>query len=175
MKRLLLATAVLLTAAPSVAGDLGVYDEWVPGVNARSVNTSQRVFDAGLGQVTFTPGRLAFTIEPKSSTTKAVLKDRLARFLETTEQGYIEPAQVDSYSTFFSGGGLFFQILYTARSGGKSVATVGFANANTAMSFHQVFLDWWNGRLEAQPPVPAVEKPEGATYPIRRQPMQGNY
>lgn len=139
--------ALIVLHSPAYAGDLGFYDEWLPGMHMSTANNSQRVFDIGLGSVTFTPERLFFIIQPQRRDAKAILKGRFEKYLNTKEQGYIMPWQVTSYSTFFSGGGMFFQILYTSRSGHKSVATIGFANANTATSFHQVFLDWWNGRL----------------------------
>ena len=146
LRHLLLATLVLL-ACPAQAGDLGVYDELLPGVNAKVTNENQRIFDAWLGQIAFTPEKLTFHIQPNSRDTKALLSGRLEKFLDTGEQGYLTPDQIISYQSFFGGGATHFSILYTTRAGEKSMIGIGFVDGNTAMSFHKVFLLWWNKKL----------------------------
>ena len=148
MRRLLIAAlSPWLALAPAFAGDLGLYDEWLTGVNATATNESKRIFDAALGEIILTPEKLTFTINPNSRGTKTALSGRLERFLDASEQGFLYPGQVLSYHYFFSGGATYFTILYKSRAGDKSTAVVGFSDQNTAMSFHKNFLAWWNGKL----------------------------
>ena len=92
MRRVVIAAlSPWLILAQAFAGDLGLYDEWLPGINATATNESKRIFDAGLGQIILTPEKLTFKINPNGRDTKAVINGRLERFLDTSEQGFCIP------------------------------------------------------------------------------------
>jgi len=150
---LLIAAAFpFLTLMPAQGGDLGLYDQLLTGVRAKSQRFDQTEFDNFGNKFIFTPNRLEIVLGDSHRKWMEQKNERLfgnIDFDATLGQTYITPDQVISYDYHVQHGtGIPFKIFYRARNGDKSLASVIFRDENTAKSFHNTFLLWLNGKLK---------------------------
>ena len=161
MRRLLIAAlASCLAGFPAQAGDLGLYDQFLTGVRAKSQRFDQTEFDNFGNKFIFTPNRLEIVLGDRHRKWMEEKNERLfgnIDFAATLGQTYITPDQVIGYDYHVQHGtGIPFKIFYRARNGDKSLASVIFRDENTAKSFHNTFLLWLNGKLKTS----ESEKPQ---------------
>jgi hypothetical protein len=146
----------LLNLLPAQAGDLGIYDERLAGIgNAlQGQRYDQRDFtDREGSRITFTKERMLI-----------VLSDKYTQWVQERDQGrlgnirldsasresFIKPSQVLGYDyQTTSGAGILFKIFYKTRGGDSSLASLQITDENTGKSFHNTFLMWVNGKLDA--------------------------
>ena len=146
----------LLCLLPANAGDLGLYDEKLAGVgNAlEGQRYDQKQFvDREGSEIVFTSKRLSIILNEKRMRW-AQEKDQTRlgniNFDSVTREAYITPSQVIGYDyQTTSGAGILFKIFYKTRSGDNSLASLQITDENTGKSFHNTFLLWLNGKLDA--------------------------
>jgi hypothetical protein len=141
--------SIALAGQFAYAKDLGFYDSYLSGVNAKNTPT-KLVFDIYGDNIRFTPDRLEVEIGKNTKKLIAKLSKRDPYFDASSASGggWISPSQVVSYDYHVQHGmGIAFKIYYQARNGQMSVASFVFRDENTAMSFHKTMLKWINGQL----------------------------
>ena len=156
-----LAALLLLSVNSAHSGDLGSFDR-VPGIfrgdgrKMKASNMSKRKFEAYGAILTFSGDRLTFELTNDRSDIN-YKKYPGAKFNGKSEQGSISPDQVISLNRYYVGPAMMsqFDIWYVAMNGDRSMASIIFGNANTALEFHRVFVKWWNKRLDSAGPLVA--------------------
>ena len=142
--------SIALAGQLTYAKDLGFYDSYLSGVNAK-YTPIKFVFDLwGGDSIRFTPERLEVEIGANTKKIIGKLSKRDPHFDASSASGggWISPSQVVSYDYHVQhGGGIVFKIYYRARNDQMSLASFIFADENTAMSFHKTMLKWINGEL----------------------------
>lgn len=191
MKRLLLAAVFLLTAAPGVGGDLGLADHVLYGVDSKNPDFNRKSFQTsilygsdgkggrGVGKTvaSFEDGLFKVTTSPEWVEQIQTYRPGMFAPNASFDENGISPEQVVSFDWHIEKGIIIFSVFYRDSEGKAQLATLGF-NQNDSLGFKHAFLNWMSpsaAQSRPKPPAPAVDMPEKATYPIRRQPMQGNY
>ena len=116
MKRLLLLLA-LLTSTPVFAGDLGLFDDFLYGVNANGINLQQREFGGHFADLIFTEKSLSFEIGERHGRRYFSKNKRFEKYLVEPIQGSIKPDQVLNLSYMRDNGLIVFTILYVSLNG----------------------------------------------------------
>jgi hypothetical protein len=143
-------SAIAFSATSALAGDLGIYDLYLSGVNAKSQSYDQTSFKLEVGTVVFSANRLTVVVSEDEATNRAKWMYKINDIPDGTrlQDTWITQSQVLSYDYHIQQGwGTVFKILYLARDGQYSVATFALANENTAKSFHNSFLRWLSKKL----------------------------
>jgi len=145
--RNILALFALLFGSPAIGGDLGIYDYWLPGVNAKNWKEGQLVFELPQGsRVSFIGNRLVVS-NPDSIIKLMKEQGRLPGRLSLGFSG-ITPDQIVSFSQH-ANLGVMFQIFYKASDGNSYLATLPFRDENTSRAFYETFIMWHAGKHAA--------------------------
>ena len=148
MRRLLIAAAFpFSTLLPAQGGDLGIYDHGLAGVDARGSKSGVKQFEtlAGLS-IEFKDGRMISGF-PESLANTMKERGMIPKDAVLSNKGIV-PSQVISYSQHVQKPYIVFQVFYKDSSERGSLASIIFANQNTAVSFNRSFLEWYSGKAE---------------------------
>jgi len=136
---------------PVTAGDLGIADEYLSGVRAKTHRYDQLRFDlSGEGEAIFTKNKLEIVLSDRF---KKLFNDNPDHFSHLNKskilgENWISASQVISYDYHVQQGtGIVFKLYYATRAGGKSLATLVFRDENTAKSFHNTMIAWLSGTI----------------------------
>jgi len=156
MKRLLLPLLAALALPTAVnAGNLGLADKILNGINATKLEETKQIYDINVGQINgkataeFSNGK--FIIKTDEKYIKKMQKEgRLPFDIELDESG-ITPEQVISYDYQITRERALFNIVYTLfyldSNGDKQLASWGIGkfeknSENMAKNFNDAFLKW---------------------------------
>ena len=144
--RIFLLSVLLLVTAPVQAGDLGIFDVWMPGTQPKKAPMSRSVsFDILGSRVVFKKDLLAISI-PEETITVAK-KYRWLYSSELASQAIgdysISRDQVISFDwQVQSALGQIFYLYYQTNSQGRSVAAFPVKDADEARAFKSAFTEW---------------------------------
>ena len=158
MKRLLLPLLASIALPTAVnAGNLGLADKILNGVNANKLEETRKIYDINVGQINgkataeFSNGK--FIIKTDERYIQKMQKEgRLPLDIELDESG-IKPQQVISYDYQITRDRALFNIVYTLfyvdSNGEKQLASWGIGkfeknSENMAKNFNDAFLNWLN-------------------------------
>lgn len=151
MKRLMIAGALVIAAAPLKAGNLGAADQLLFGVDAKNPDYSQTSFKVHVGHMagrgtdksvaSFSEGRFRIVTDPKW-TESLRKKGRIDRDIELDESG-ITPNQVISFDYHVQAPNIVYSLLYRDSAGKVQLASWNFLWAEDQVkAFKQAFLNW---------------------------------
>jgi hypothetical protein len=142
---------------PSKAGNLGVADQVMIGVDSKNPNYSKKSFKVhpgprtGMGTDTalaeFKDG--LFTIKTDPATIQNLKdKGRIDPNTQVDESG-IRPEQVISFSYHIQSPNIVYTLLYRDTQGKPQLATWGFLwSEDDVKSFKHVFLEWYSASMQ---------------------------
>ena len=156
MKRLLLPLLAAL-ALPNVvnAGNLGLADKILNGINATKLEETKQFYDINVGQINgkataeFSNGK--FIIKTDEKYIKKMKKEGRLPFEIKLDESGITPEQVISYDYQITRDRALFNIVYTLfyadSNGDKQLASWGIGkfeknSENMAKNFNDAFLKW---------------------------------
>ena len=158
MKRLLLPLLAALALPTAVnAGNLGLADKILNGVNANKLEETRKIYDINVGQINgkataeFSNGKFIIKTDERYIQ-KMQEEGRLPLDIELDESG-IKPQQVISYDYQITRDRALFNIVYTLfyvdSNGEKQLASWGIGkfeknSENMAKNFNDAFLNWLN-------------------------------
>lgn len=156
MKRFLLALLASISLYPAVnAGNLGLADKILNGVNATKLEETKQIYDINVGQINgkataeFSKGK--FIIRTDEKYIKKMQKEGRLPFDIKLDESGITPQQVISYDYQITRDRALFNIVYTLfyidSNGKKQLASWGIGkfeknSENMAKNFNDAFLKW---------------------------------
>ncbi len=152
MKRLLL---LLLLMAPAQAGDLGLADHVMYGIDSKNPDFTRTAFQTsvlygsdgkggrGIGKTSavFEDGLFKVTTSPKWIEQIQSYRPGMFAPEATFDERGITPQQVVSFDWHVEKGIIIFSIFYRDLEGKAQLATMGF-NQNDSLAFKHAFLNW---------------------------------
>ena len=156
MKRLLLPLLAALALPTAVnAGNLGLADKILNGINATKLEETKQIYDINVGQINgkataeFSNGK--FIIKTDEKYIKKMQKEGRLPFDIKLDESGITPEQVISYDYQITRERALFNIVYTLfyvdSNGDKQLASWGIGkfeknSENMAKNFNDAFLKW---------------------------------
>ena len=144
MRNFLLA-ALLLVAAPVNAGDLGIFDVWMPGTQPKKAMTRSTSFEIIGSKVSFKNDLLEISISEKTIASAKKYHWLYSGELASQVIGdySISRDQVISFDWQIQAvRGQIFYLYYRTKSQGRSVAAFPVKDADEARAFKSAFIEW---------------------------------
>ena len=166
MKRLFVIFA-LAFSAPVLAGDLGLADHVMYGIDSKNPDFTRTAFQTsvlygsdgkggrGIGKTSavFQDGLFKVTTSPKWIEQIQSYRPGMFAPEATFDERGITPQQVVSFDWHVEKGIIIFSIFYRDSDGKAQLATMGF-NQNDSLAFKHAFLNWMSIDAVAQHQLP---------------------